>query len=127
MKAERIIRALNDVDDIYILESMPGRKIRHISWKKAVCAVACLVLLITLSTVAYAANWFGIRDLLLPFTNQFQPRETQESDMIGLSGYQGSAEWQALAEWQEFVSQYDPDGSIYQDTEGRLDSSVSTC
>ena len=25
MKAERIIRALNDVDDIYILESMPGR------------------------------------------------------------------------------------------------------
>ena len=125
MKAERIIRALNDVDDIYILESMPGRKIRHNSWKKAVCAVACLVLLITLSTVAYAANWFGIRDLLLPFTNQFQPRETQESDMIGLSGYQGSAEWQALAEWQEFVSQYDPDGSIYQDTEGRLDSSFA--
>lgn len=125
MKAERIIRALNDVDDIYILESMPGRKIRHISWKKAVCAVACLVLLITLSTVAYAANWFGIRDLLLPFTNQFQPRETQESDMIGLSGYQGSAEWQALAEWQEFVSQYDPDGSIYQDTDGRLDSSFA--
>lgn len=74
MKEERIIRALNDVDDTYILEAMPGRKaIRHISWKKKVCAVACLILMIALSTVAYAANWFGIRDLLLPLTNKYYP------------------------------------------------------
>lgn len=126
MKEERIIRALNDVDDIYILEAMPGRKaMKHISWKKMVCVAACLILLIALSTVAYAANWFGIRDLLLPLTNQSYSGETKETDIIGLSGYQGSAEWQALAEWQEFVNQYDPDGRIYQDTDGRLDSSFA--
>lgn len=126
MKGERIIRALNNVDDDYILEAMPGRRaIRHISWKKVVCVAACLILLIVLSTVAYAANWFGMRDLLLPLTNQSYLGETEETDIIGLSGYQGSAEWQALAEWQEFIKQYDPDGRIYQDTGGRLDSSFA--
>lgn len=126
MKEERIIRALNDVDDIFILEAMPGRKaIVHISWKKTLCVVACFILMIALSTVAYAANWFGIRDLLLPLTNMFYSGETEETDIIGLSGYQGSAEWQALAEWQEFVNQYDPDGRIYQDTDERLDSSFA--
>lgn len=126
MKEERIIRALNDVDDIYILEAMPERKIiKHISWKKWVCVAACLILLIALSTVAYANNWFGIRDLLLPLTHQSHTGETEETDIIGLSGYQGSAEWQALAEWMEFVNQYDPEGKIYQASEGRLDSSFA--
>ena len=86
--------------------------------------IACLVLMLSLSIVAYAANWFGLRDLLLPFINRSSSIE-EESSTIGLSGYQGSEEWQALAEWQEFVSQYDPDGIIYQNIDGRLDSSFA--
>lgn len=80
--------------------------------------LACLVLMLSLSIVAYAANWFGLRDLLLPFINQSSIEE--ESSTIGLSGYQGSEEWQALAEWREFVSQYDPDGRIYQNIDGNI-------
>ena len=124
-EAKRIIRALGDVDDRYIEEAAPGKKNRtHLSYRKLAVLVACLVLMLSLSIVAYAANWFGLRDLLLPFINQSSSIE-EESSTIGLSGYQGSKEWQALAEWREFVSQYDPDGRIYQNIDGRLDSSFA--
>lgn len=124
-EAERMIRALGDVDDRYIEEAAPGKKNRmHLSYRTRIVLVASLVWMLSLSIVAYAANWFGLRDLLLPFINQSSSIE-EESSTIGLSGYQGSAEWQALAEWQEFVSQYDPDGIIYQNTDGRLDSSFA--
>lgn len=124
-EAKRIIRALGNVDDRYIEEAAPGKKNRtHLSYRKVIVLIACLVLMLSLSIVAYAANWFGLRDLLLPFFNQ-SSSTAGESSTIGLSGYQGSEEWQALAEWQEFVSQYDPDGIIYQNIDGRLDSSVA--
>ena len=123
-EAKRIIRALGDVDDRYIEEAAPGKKNRtHLSYRKLAVLVACLVLMLSLSIVAYAANWFGLRDLLLPFINQSSSIE-EESSTIGLSGYQGSEEWQALAEWREFVSQYDLDGIIYQNM--REESFVST-
>lgn len=125
-EVERIIRALGNVDDRYIEEAAPGKKNRtHLSYRKLIVLVACLVLMLSLSIVAYAANWFGLRDLLLPFINQSSSVEEEESSTIGLSGYQGSKEWQALAEWQEFVSQYDPDGIIYQNIDERLDSSFA--
>lgn len=124
-EAKRIIRALGDVDDRYIEEAAPGKKNRtHLSYRKLAVLVACFVLMLSLSIVAYAANWFGLRDLLLPFINRSSSIE-EESSTIGLSGYQGSKEWQALAEWREFVSQYDPDGRIYQNIDGRLDSSFA--
>lgn len=123
-EAERIIRALGDVDDRYIEEAAPGKKNRaSISYKKGILIVASLVLMLSLSIAAYAANWFGLRDLLLPFITPSSSIE--EKSTIGLSGYQGSAEWQALAEWREFVNRYDPDGSIYQNVEGRLDASFA--
>lgn len=126
MKEERIIRALNEVEDRHILESTPGgNQVRQISGEKIACVVAGFVLLLAFSTVAYASNWFGIRDLLLPFIHQSHLTEENDSDVIGLSGYQGSAEWKALAEWQEFVNSYDPNGEIYQNTDGRLDSAFA--
>lgn len=124
-EAERMIRALGDVDGRYIEEAAPGRKNRtHLAYKKWIVLAAGLVLLFALSITAYAANWFGLRDLLLPFLNQ-SSSIAGESSTIGLSGYQGSDEWQALAEWREFVGQYDPDGSRYQNADGRLDSSFA--
>ena len=126
MREERIMRALGDVDDRYILEAAPVRNnVKYVLWKKLVYIAASIVLLVSLSAVAYAANWFGVRDLLLPFINRSNSTEMKKNDRIGLSGYQGSAEWQALAEWQEFLEQYDPNGIIYQNTDERLDSSFA--
>lgn len=123
-KAARMIRALGDVDDKYIVEAAPGKvNRRYVSYRKLVVLAACLVCMLSLTIAAYAANWFDLQDLLLPFINRSSVEE--ECSTIGLSGYQGSAEWKALAEWQEFVSRYDADGSIYQNTDGRLDSSFA--
>ena len=61
MNGEQFITAINDADDIYISESMPGISIgsatapRRKVLRVAVIA-ACLVLV--LGTVAYAAGWF---------------------------------------------------------------------
>lgn len=125
-ETKRIIKALGDVEARFIEEAVPEKKsISYLAWKKLACVVVCLIFMLSLSVVAYAANWFGVRDLLLPFIKHSFSAEQEENSIIGLSGYQGSAEWQALAEWQEFVSQYDPDGIIYQNIDGRLDSSFA--
>ncbi len=103
-EAERIIRALGEVDDKYIEEAAPGKKKRtSVSWKVLGWVAACVVILLSFSAVAYAANWFGLRDLLLSSTVS---EEKGEQRIISLSGYQESAEWQALAEWNRWVQEY---------------------
>lgn len=138
-EAERMIRALGNVDDRYIEEAALGnvdnryiekaasgkKKRTHLSYRKLLVLAASLGLMLSFSIAAYAGNWFGLRDLLLPFINQSSFTEEEENNLIGLSGYQGSAEWQALAEWRAFVSRYDPDGLIYQNTDSRLDTSLA--
>lgn len=125
MKEERIIRALNEVEDRYILEAAPGRnKVRRISWKKSACAVACLVCFLAFSTAAYATNWYGIRNLLIQASKD-------KSNLISLSGYLGSPEAEALREWNEFLETYDTDHKILNElgnrvfvAEGRTDWSM---
>ena len=55
-EAKRIIRALGDVDDRYIEEAAPGKKNRtHLSYRKLAVLVACLVLMLSLSIVAWTS------------------------------------------------------------------------
>lgn len=106
-------------------------------WGKAAAACFCLFLiLIVLPVVAIAANWFGLRDLLIPEVPPGPPAQYEEhsgdmqqnpdpgmsdqsdkgtSELIGLSGYQGSPEAQALAEWQAFLASYDTDYAILEE------------
>lgn len=139
--------ALNEIDDKYVVEAIQYQrhKTKHIQLKWILIAAA---LLIGLSITAMAAiHFFGLRDLLLPpqqtyipnsetvQTNPEQPAPSGTEKVpsgtppvkqsISLSGYRGSPEWQALAEWHAFVSEYDPDGPIYQSTDGRLDTSFA--
>lgn len=124
MKEERILNVLGEVNEKYIEEAAPGkRKRRGRISRMLIIAAACLGLLLAMTAVAYAANWFGLRDLLLPPITDNTQKENKAH--ISLAGYQGSPEWQALAEWQTFISEYDPDGAIYQDTHGQLDSSFA--
>lgn len=85
--------------------------------------ILCLILILTLPVAAIAANWFGLRDLLLP------PKagETIGGNrcVISLADYQGSPEWQALAEWKEFLEGYDRDDVLQQATGNRLDASFA--
>ncbi len=105
-EAKRLMRALGDVRDRYVEEAAPHRNnVRRLSVRKVVCLVACLVLMLSLSVIAYAANWFGIRDLFIP-----DPEEKYQ--LISLSGYQGSPEAEAHREWNEFLATYDADHKI---------------
>lgn len=106
-------------------------------WGKAAVACFCLILiLVVLPIVAIAANWFGLRDLLIPEVPPGPPAQNEEhsenvqqipetemsdqsdertSEFIGISGYQGSPEAQALAEWQAFLAAYDTDYAILEE------------
>ena len=121
-----MLRVLGQADEKFIAEAAPGKTIsKKRIWGKVAVIAACVCLLLALSIAAYAANWFGLRDLLLPVVSGTSVNAGKEEAAISLAGYQGSSEWQALAEWQAFVSEYDPDGTIYQATDGRLDASFA--
>ena len=125
MKEERILRILGQVDEKYIEEAAPGKTSKKRVWRKMAIIAACICLLLALSIVAYASNWFGLRDLLLPFITESAQSIDDNDAQISLTGYQGSPEWKALAEWKTFVDEYDPDGTIYKSTDGRLDASFA--
>ncbi len=106
-------------------------------WSKAAVACFCLILILAvLPIVAIAANWFGLRDLLVPKVPYSPPVQNEEHrgnvqpipengmsvqsgeevyNHIGLSGYQESPEAQALAEWQAFLATYDTDCAILEE------------
>lgn len=124
MKEERILRVLSEVDEKYIAEADPTQRTRRKPVRiKALLIAACLLLALTL--IACAANWFGLRDLILPVITEGSQNGDEDQGKIGLTGYRGSPEWKALAQWQAFVSEYDPDGKIYQDRQAQLDSSFA--
>lgn len=92
---------------------------KGLKWIAALAAAAAL--LTAMSALAVAANFFGLRDVLLPekhsvyVTNEdgaVVPGEKEFKDFVSLSGYQDTPESQALAEWQAFLETYDQDGAI---------------
>ena len=74
---------------------------------------AVLALLAALSIGAVAAHLLGLQDLLLP-QNQPAPsgQPSVQEQQLSLSGYINTPESQGLAEWNAFLSSYDPDGAI---------------
>lgn len=84
-------------------------------------AAAVIVVLAALSAVAVAADWFGLRSILMPEKGRVNmtdekgivvPGMYEEKDFVSLSGLQDTPESQALADWQAFLDSYDQDGSI---------------
>jgi len=95
--------------------------------RKLVAIIAAVVMLITLSTVALATNFFGIRNTALPSPevgdNVFGIIVTEEmfddsegnwviAQPFSMQGFEGSPEHSALVEWLEFIRQYDTDGAL---------------
>lgn len=147
MKVTLLNWAFQYVDDKYLDIVEQERVVRTAGkgWNRWGTIAACiigLILLLGLPTVAIAANWFGLRDMLLPPAREksHEPEDgsteqaisdKEEGDIseagaqsvISLSGYQGSPEWQALAEWQAFLDGYDRKGNIPEAADERLDAS----
>lgn len=86
--------------------------------KNLIVLAAVVALLAALSAAAVAADWFGLRSLLLgpqqvtmQLDQETGERPVETVDMIGLSGYLDTAESRALAEWQAFLNGYDVEGA----------------
>lgn len=74
--------------------------------KRLAMLAAAIALSAALSGLAVAANFFGLRNALLP------ERRSVNTDFISLSGYSDTPESKALAEWEAFLETYDRDGAI---------------
>lgn len=86
--------------------------------------VAVVAVLATLSAGAVAANLLGVRDLLLPQPTA-QSEKPAPAGCLSLSGYITSPESQALAEWNDFLASYDPNGSIARIVGNHMDQSLA--
>ncbi|MCI9332381.1 MAG: hypothetical protein HFG05_09445 [Oscillibacter sp.] len=82
---------------------------------------ASVALLAALSALAVAANFFGLRDVLLPEQGRVHvtdeqgvvvPGEFAYTDFVSLSGWMDTPESRALSEWRAFADSYDQDGAI---------------
>lgn len=92
---------------------------RSLKW--LVTSAASVALLAALSALAVAANFFGLRDVLLPEQGRVHvtdeqgvvvPGAFEYKDFVSLSGLADTPESRALAEWQAFRDGYDRDGAI---------------
>ena len=95
------------------------RRGKSLRW--LVTLAASVALLAALSALAVAANFFGLRDALLPEKGSVNvvdengivvPGEKELKDFVSLSGWADTPESKALAEWQAFLEGYDQDGAI---------------
>ena len=85
--------------------------------KGLIAAVLCLV--VGVAATAVAANFFGLRDLIVPNENnrvivEFSNGGVEERhvQLISLQGFAGSPEHDAAVMWQLFLNEYDVDASF---------------
>ena len=123
-----LVQAFQYVDDRYLDIAEQEKAVRskwraRNHWAVMAACILCLILILGLPVAAIAANWFGLRDLLLP------PKSGEtvggNRSVISLADYQGSPEWRALAEWKEILEGYDGDDEIWEVTGSRLDASFA--
>jgi hypothetical protein len=130
MNSKKLRDAFSYIDDKYLdlVESEQSR--RKPAWYYAGVAAACLVVsLLVFTTGVMAADWFGLRSLILEnpqvdidlsdavTAGQYSAALSKDHDIISLSGYTDSPEAQALAEWNMFLATYDPDGTILKEND----------
>jgi hypothetical protein len=134
MNSKKLRDAFSYIDESYLdlVESEKSR--RKPVWYYGGVAAACLVAsLLVFTTGVLAADWFGLRSLILQkpdvdidlsdakTAGQYSAALSKDHDIISLSGYTDSAEAQALAEWNLFLATYDPDGTILKENDKNPD------
>jgi hypothetical protein len=130
LQSKKLRDAFSYIDDSYLELVESEKSKRKPAWYYGSVAAACLVAgLLVFSTGVLAADWFGLRSLVLQkpdvdidisdavTAGQYSAALSKDHDIISLSGYTDSAEAQALAEWNEFLATYDPDGTILKEND----------
>ena len=71
---------------------------------------AAVILVAALGATAVAEDWFGLRQAALPQGSGSGAEEGVE--LLSLQGWFGSPEYQAAADWQDFLNHYDDGGAL---------------
>ena len=87
----------------------PRRKRR--SPRTFAALAAAIMLAAALSATAVAEDWFGLRQAALPQGDAGSGVE-EGTEVLSLQGWFGSPEYQAAADWQDFLSHYDDGGAL---------------
>lgn len=83
---------------------------------------AAVLLVAALSATAVAEDWFGLRQAALPQEGSGSGVE-ENVELLSLQGWFGSPEYQAAADWQDFLNHYDDGGAL--DAIGNGDTGLS--
>ena len=133
MKAYRLMDVLGKVKEDYIMESAPGRtqkatntsentycnqnnRNRNTLLRRALLIAAIIATLLLL--VGCVAVMLGLNKLVIgTFIYNGMSGETKSGDFISLQGYIDSDSYKAAQEWNRYLDQYDPDGSLLKEAE----------
>ncbi len=92
---------------------MKSAKMRGRKYVRAGIIAACLVAV--MSTLAFAAHMWSLRDLAMPDEAKPQQQDAalpEDHVMLSLQGFTDTAEYQAAVEWRTYTASYDADGSL---------------
>jgi hypothetical protein len=128
MNSRKLRDAFSYIDESYLDLVETEKSRRKPVWFYGGVAAACLVVsLLVFTTGVLAADWFGLRSLILQkpavdidisdakTAGQYSAALSKDHDIVSLTGYTDSVEAQALEEWNQFLATYDPDGKILEE------------
>lgn len=102
-----------------LLASGPEKRRRGIRTQRALLVAAVLTAGLALAAFGWVSNIlrevnFGKQELTIPKVHEDGSLEHSnvEVDVISMQGFVGSPEYEACAEWLDFLDGYDPDGSL---------------
>lgn len=122
MNRNDLFEAMEYIDETIIDGSEVNRTVKHHGrfTKRTLLLAAVLCLLIAFATVAVAARLISLRNALV------ETNDPEIKNEMSLSGFTGSSEYMAAAEWKAFADSYDPDGALLAqaDPEGPEDAGL---
>lgn len=118
MKSMDLLETIGSIRDKYILDahSKQNAPKKVLPFRKAFLIAAVIAMLLML--VGCVAVMMGLNELEIGnFTYKNLDGETKSGDFISLQGYIDSDNYKAAQEWNQFLAQYDPDGSLLNESE----------
>ena len=118
MKPIDLLETIGSIRDKYILDahSKQSASKKVLPFRKAFLIAAVIAMLLLL--VGCVAVIMGLHELEIgSFTYEAENGERQSGDFISLQGYIDSDNYKASQEWNQFLAQYDPDGTLLKESE----------
>lgn len=118
MKPIDLLETIGSIRDKYILDAHSKQSVskKVLPFRKVFLIAAVIAMLLLL--VGCVAVIMGLHELEIgSFTYEAENGETQSGDFISLQGYIDSDNYKASQEWNQFLAQYDPDGTLLNESE----------